>query len=296
MFVTKIRSVLVVGLALGGIGVGVGPFTSPVGIAQEKTGDQALDGLWEDSENKGGWLRFEGSTVKYHPAGKSDEIIEWTCRYNLTRTPMTIDIFQKDGTVHGIFVVERGTLFMALGAERPTQIKRDEATTLFVLKRAVKTEGKAFPDEEGKTKVKDEPVVGGPPAGVGPQVDMPNVVSGQLIVHGILERVDAKQSLVTVKALVGNDASSVLRLMASVSDKNPAQAGAADAPKLVNVPVRADAERVVGTGVGVARLKLKMEELKAGQIVMLQLAADRTAGLVVVFIRILSDDKNEKKP
>jgi len=64
-------------------------------------------------------------------------------RYNLTLTPMTIDIFKKDGTAHGIFVFERGTLFIALartGEERPTRFKRDEATTLFVLRRPVKRE------------------------------------------------------------------------------------------------------------------------------------------------------------
>jgi hypothetical protein len=139
----KIQSVLammlVVGLALSGIGMGVGLPTNPVAVAQEKTRDQALDGLWEDIENKGGWLRFEGSTIKYHPAGKSDEIIEWTCRYNLTPTPMTIDIFQKGGTAHGIFVFERGTLFIALGEKgtaRPTSIQRGDRTTLLVLKRA----------------------------------------------------------------------------------------------------------------------------------------------------------------
>jgi hypothetical protein len=41
---------------------------------------------------------------------------------------MTIDIFQKDGTAHGIFVVERGMLFIALaklGAERPTRFNAD---------------------------------------------------------------------------------------------------------------------------------------------------------------------------
>jgi hypothetical protein len=31
-------------------------------------GDQALDGLWKDVENTGGWLRLEGSRVKWHPA------------------------------------------------------------------------------------------------------------------------------------------------------------------------------------------------------------------------------------
>ena len=66
MFVYKIKGVLavalVVGLALGGIGVGVGISTNPMAVAQqpgaktdgkaaslpgdkEKTGDQALEGL-----------------------------------------------------------------------------------------------------------------------------------------------------------------------------------------------------------------------------------------------------------
>jgi hypothetical protein len=52
---------------------------------------------------------------------------------------MTIDIFQKDGTAHGIFVFERGTLFIALGqkgAARPTSIERGDRTRLLVLHRA----------------------------------------------------------------------------------------------------------------------------------------------------------------
>jgi hypothetical protein len=116
MWVRDLADIEVVGLALGGIGVGVGLPTNPVAVAQEKTGDQALDGLWEDIENKGAWLRFGGSTIKFPPAGESDEkVIKWTCRYNLTLTPMTIDIFPKGGTAHGIFVFERGTRFIALG-------------------------------------------------------------------------------------------------------------------------------------------------------------------------------------
>lgn len=258
---------------------------NPAAVAPEQTGDQSLDGLWEDVENEGGWLRFDGSTIKYHPAGKSEE--RWTCRYNLTPTPMTIDIFRNNRTDHGIFVVERGTLFIALatpGNERPTRFRRDEATTLYVLKRKK-------PDESS-------PVTTAESVGKGA---MPRMVSGQLIVHGILERVDAKQSVVTAKAVVGNDASSVMRLLALVADKKPAEGGTADAllkeigpdhyPKLVNVPVRADADGGIGIGVGVARKKLKMEDLRAGQVVMLQLAADRRAGLVVVFVRVMSEGK-----
>jgi len=138
------------------------------------------------------------------------------------------------------------------------------------------------------------------------QEDTPKAVTGQMIVHGILESVDAKKSVVTVKAVVGNDASSVMRLMALISDKKPAKGGVADAllkeigpdnyPKLVNVPVRADGDGVIGTGVGFAKLKLRMEDLKAGQVVMLQLAADRTTGFAVVFVRVLSDEQTEKKP
>src|SRR5207253_3052841 len=117
-FVTTLKSVLavvlVVGLALGGIGLGVGLSTNLVAGAAMQ-GGQALDGPVAGIENKGGWLRFEGSTIKYYPAGEADEkVIQWTCRYNLTLTPMTIDILQKDGTAHGIFVLERGTLFIAL--------------------------------------------------------------------------------------------------------------------------------------------------------------------------------------
>ena len=153
------------------------------------------------------------------------------------------------------------------------------------------------PGEEKKLKAK-EPMV------APPQQNMQKAVSGQMTVHGILESVDARRSLVTVKAVVGNDASAVLRLDALIAAKKPAKGGAADAPpreidpdnclKLVNVPVRADGDGVIGTGVGFAKLKLKMEDLKAGQVVMLQLAADRTIGFVVNFVRVLSDDEDGK--
>jgi uncharacterized protein (TIGR03067 family) len=138
--------------------------------------------------------------------------------------------------------------------------------------------------------------------------DMPKVVAGQVIVHGILENVDARKSVMTVKAVVGNDASSVLRLVALTkkpAERNYREAFAAEllknvnldtSPKLVNVPVRANADGVVGIGVGVAKSKLKIEDLQAGQVVMLQLAAHRTTGFVVVFVRVLSDEKQQEKP
>jgi hypothetical protein len=60
LFVSRIKGVLaavvVIGLALGGIGVGVGLPAHPVAGA-EMRGDQALDGLWGGIENKGGRLR-----------------------------------------------------------------------------------------------------------------------------------------------------------------------------------------------------------------------------------------------
>ena len=153
------------------------------------------------------------------------------------------------------------------------------------------------PGEEKKPKAK-EPMV------APPQQNMQKAVSGQMTVHGILESVDAKKSVVTVKAVVGNDASAVLRLDALIAAKKAAKGGAEDAPpkeidpdnylKLVNVPVRADGDGAIGTGLGFAKLKLKMENLKAGQVVMLQLAADRTTGFVVNFVRVLSDEEDGK--
>lgn len=237
--------------------------------------DNTLDGLWEDIENRGGWLRIQDSKFKYRPAGKSDEVIEWTCRYNLTVTPMTIDIFQKDGTAHGIFVVERGTLFIALaelGEERPTRFKRDEATTLFVLKRAAKGEDEATPTKEDTPKV-----------------------NGTIHVHGILESVDAKKGTITVKGVSGDDAMSLKALLAVASGKKSVE----NYPKLVNVfvqPMQMAADGVIGIGAGDAKMKrLKMEDLKAGQVVMLQLTDDRTSGFVVTFVRVVSDGE-EKKP
>jgi hypothetical protein len=108
---------------------------------------------------------------------------------------------------------------------------------------------------------------------------------------------------VTVKTAVGNNASAVLRRDALIAAKKPAKGRAADAPpkeidpdnylKLANVPVRADGDGVIGTGVGFAKLKLTMEDLKAGQVVMLQLA-DRTTGFVVNFVQVLSDEEDGK--
>jgi hypothetical protein len=55
LFVTKIKSVLavvlVVGLAVGGIGMGVGLSTYPVASAEIR-GDQALDSLGKSSERR----------------------------------------------------------------------------------------------------------------------------------------------------------------------------------------------------------------------------------------------------
>jgi hypothetical protein len=271
MFVTKskrmLAAVLVVGVALGGFGAGVGlPPNSVAGA--EMQGDQALDGLWEDIENKGGWLRFDGSTIKYRPAGESDEtVIKWTCRYNLTLTPMTIDIFNKEGTILGIFVFERNTLFIALGKrghERPTIFRRDPATTLFVLKRAVKSEGQTTP-----RKTADEPVA----------------------VHGILESVDAKKGTITVKGISGDNYSSVVQLVVfeSVSDKQPAKDRAAEALKLANVPVRSDATIRHG------EKKLELKDLQAGSVVSLQLAPDRKTGFVVGGVRVVKEKKEKKQ-
>jgi hypothetical protein len=303
MFMTTIKSVLaamlVVGVALGGIGLGVGLTTNPAAAGAEMQGDQALDGLWDDIENKGGWLRFEDSRLEYHPAGEADEtVIKWTCRYNLTLTPMTIDIFQKDGTAHGIFVVERGTLFIALtkklGEERPTRFTRDAATKLFVLKRAVKGEGKAIP-----SKTPEEPVVGVP------HQDTPEG-SGYIVVHGILESVDAKKGTITVKGVSGKDLSSETRLLAFVAGKKPARGRAAEAlleefnpdnsPKLVNVPVRSAAIRVRSSGVGVVKEKLQLGDLAAGQVVSLRLAPDRNTGFVVVGVRVMNEKQGGKTP
>jgi RNA polymerase sigma factor (sigma-70 family) len=253
----------------------------------------SLDGLWEDIENKGGWLRFDGSTIKYHPAAESDEtvVIEWTCRYKLTVTPMTIDIFHKDGTAHGIFVVERGALFIALtkklGEERPTRFTRDAATTLFVLKRAVQGEAKATPP-----KTMDDPFAGAP------QHDTPQG-SGRIVVHGILESVDARKSMMTVKDVTGDSVASLISLLAVVSKKPVKEdvAGTASGallkaisnrPRLVNVPVRSNAMWVRSSGVGVVKEKLQVKDLKAGQVVSLQLAPDRDTGFVVVGVRVLN--------
>ncbi len=110
----------------------------------------------------------------------------------------------------------------------------------------------------------------------------------------------------TVKCITGNDASSVMMLVAFASDQKPAKGGAADAllrdfnannfSKLVNVPVRSDAIWIRSSGVGVVKQKLQVKDLPAGQVISLQLAPDRTRGLVVVGIRVLNEKRQGARP
>jgi RNA polymerase sigma factor (sigma-70 family) len=257
---------------------------------QEEDRHDTLDGLWEDIENKGGWLRFQGSTIQWHPApaqladlGKKQDIQAWTCRYNLTVTPMTIDIFHKDGTDHGIFVVERGALFIALGEKgkaRPTSFQRDNQTTLFVLRRA-------------RAK----------PPGEWPEQGKGAATNDRLVVYGVLDRVDERNAVIMVGAVSGNKAESVLRLLSfALSDKQPAQGYvtremdrafrfvAENHPKLVNVPVRSDAPIMEGNN------PLKLKDLQAGRVVSLELAADANMGLVIVGIRLVGRPATDPAP
>jgi RNA polymerase sigma factor (sigma-70 family) len=286
-----------------------------------------LDGLWEDIENKGAWFLFHESTIRWHPApsqlsdaDKQRDRVKaltkkWTCRYNLTLTPMTINVFHKDGTRRGIFVVERATLFIALakiGKDRPTSFERDDATTLWVLKRVKPSQQKgmnedamaAFYERTGhpgaaafyrdiaarkkKEKEKDNKETKEKPV---------------LEVRAVLRSVDVKKLAVTAEVLNERSAASLLRLLSrAMSDKETyadavaraleelAMRSASDRrPKLVNVPVRPDATITSG---GKA---MKLVELRAGRVVSLQLAGDPTSGLVVAGIQVM-DPKDAKKP
>jgi RNA polymerase sigma factor (sigma-70 family) len=180
----------------------------------EPVRQDSLDGKWDDVEHEGAWFRFQGSMLTWHPnpSQRREDAVKpvtekWTCRYDLTQTPMTIDLFHKKGTDRGIFVVERGTLFVALartGEARPTKIQRDNDTTLLVLRRA-------------------KPKTGGP------------VLD---IAHAFLVRVDVKEGKIT--AAVPKNTSDEYPLQYRywlLSNK-----GAGDlnltGPRLVDIPVR----------------------------------------------------------
>jgi hypothetical protein len=331
MFMTKIKGVLamvlVVGLALGGIGLGVGLSTNPVVVAQEKTpdnlplqgsgspsspistmkddkgravmlGDQALDGLWEDIENEGAWFRIQGSTIKWHPAslqlsdlGRKQEKVKpfakewteaWICRYDLTPTPMTIDVFRKDGMYRGILVLERDTLFIALGEKgqlRPTTIQRGDGVFLLVLKRANRN------TDRGKDKNEQEKAKG-------------KVKEKTLVVTAVVESVNVKKVVITA-ALGENEPTRMLRFLSlEITGKKPAPAEdkvfdnafkfvyAFNKPtRLIDVPVKSDA--VIQRG----KEKLQLKDLQVGGVVSLQLAPDRTTGIAIVGVRV----ENEKK-
>jgi RNA polymerase sigma factor (sigma-70 family) len=173
----------------------------------------SLDGRWDDVEHEGAWFRFQGSTLTWHPnpsqrrEDAATPVVEkWTCRYDLTQTPMTIDLFHKKGTDRGIFVVERGTLFIALartGEARPTKIERDDDTTLLVLRRA-------------------RPKTGGP------------VLD---IAHAFLVRVDVKEGKIT--AAVPKNTSDEYRLQYHYwLSKEGAGDLSGTGPRLVDIPVR----------------------------------------------------------
>jgi hypothetical protein len=284
----------------------------------------SLDGLWEDVDNKGGWYRFQRNMIKWHPApaqlsdlGRKEDkgtliVEEWPCRYNPTRSPMTIDIFLKKGTSRGIFVVEGETLFIALaekGKARPTSIQRDDQTTLLILKRVNtntnqdKDEAiaafyertghpgaaafyraiiarKAQEKERGKEDAKDRP---------------------SLVVHAVLESVDAKNSLITAEAVSEKTATSVQKLLSLViSDKEPDKKRIDSAteealklvakkhPKLVNIPVRSDARITHGDKA------LQLKDLSTGRVVYLQLATDDATGLAIVGIQVMEKTAEKK--
>jgi RNA polymerase sigma factor (sigma-70 family) len=293
-----------------------------------KDAGATLDGLWEDVENKGAWFHFQESTIRWHPARlqlseaeKQRDAIrpltkKWTCRYALTCTPMTIDVFQKDGTRRGIYVVERATLFVALakiGKDRPTSFQRDDATTLWVLKRVSppppkpdrrldENEIAAFYDRTGhpgaayfyrqiaarRKEEKGKPDTRGKPV---------------LEVRAMLERIDTKNSVITGEMVNEKSAASILMLLARRTSDKPLDADTVARavehvllsvsdkhPKVLNIPVRPDA--AISDPDGAA---IKLKDLRGGRLVSLQLAADPVSGLVIVGIQVL-EPKGTKKP
>jgi RNA polymerase sigma factor (sigma-70 family) len=289
----------------------------------------SLDGLWEDLDHKGGWYRFHRNTIKWHPApsqlsdlGRKQDrhepvIEEWICRYKLTPTPMTIDLFLKKGTARGIFVVENDTLFIALaekGKARPTSIQRDDATTLLVLKRVRPPQQKTDRDKDETAIAAFYERTGHPGAAAFYRLLAARKEQAKdkgkeeakgkptLAVHAVLERVDASNAVITAETLSGRAAESLLKLLSFVvSEKEPDKVTAAQTveralrfvsknhPKLVNIPVRSDARIMHGDKV------LKLKDLQAGRVVSLQLAADESTGLAIVRIEVV-DKKDKKKP
>jgi NhaP-type Na+/H+ and K+/H+ antiporter len=108
---------------------------------------------------------------------------------------MTIDVFHKDFTERGIFVLERDTLFIALGEKgqaRPTSIQRGDGVCLLVMKRAnPKT------DRGKEAKDKDE------------------AKNASLLVDAVLESVDANNAVLTAD-LGENQATAMQMLMSEV--------------------------------------------------------------------------------
>jgi RNA polymerase sigma factor (sigma-70 family) len=356
MFVSKTRSllavVLVVGLALGGIGAGIGLFAHSAAVAQQ-TGSNPGDGTGEKPRTDGKADRERLKVLTPEEAIKQMPKENVTVQFKVASVEMTVkNQFVPDGVTYNIYLHDGGKFtalmersanqfmsrqFMKHGFKAGTVVTEEKAKE--VLNASIEdlngkvvrvtgrvdphpTDGNSIqmwvhdladieilkeeqnapaqepkPGEEKKPKAK-EPMIAPPPR------TLQKAVGGQITVHGILESVDAKRSVVTVKAVVGNNASAVLKLDALIAANKPAKGGTADTPpreidpdnclKLVNVPVRADGDGVIGTGVGFAKVKLKMEDLKAGQVVMLQLAADPTTGFVVNFVRVLGDEEDGK--
>jgi RNA polymerase sigma factor (sigma-70 family) len=334
MFVSKTKGVLavvlVVGLALGGIGAGIGLSTHSAAVAQQ-TGSNPGDGTGEKpkTDGKAGKERLKVLTpeeaIKQMP--KENVTVQFKVAsvelVHKNKIGLGYYIYLNDGGKFTALMGRSADQFMNLqfmkhGIKVGTVVSEEKAKEVQKASvedfsgKVVRVTGRVEPDSVTVNAfqmwVHDladiEVVKAKEPTVAPPQQNMQKAVSGRMTVHGILESVDAKKSVVTVKAVVGNDASAVLRLNALIAARKPAKGGAADAPpkeidpdnclKLVNVPVRADGEGVIGTGVGFAKLKLKMEDLKAGQVVMLQLAADRTTGFVVNFVRVLSDEEDGK--
>ncbi len=122
-----------------------------------------------------------------------------------------------------------------------------------------------------------------------------------LAVAAALQRVDADAGTVTLKHVSGTTAADVLNLLALASETKPREGGEAivafearaaraeKLPTLTNVPVRP------GAGITREGKTAALQDLRAGEVVIVQLAPDRATGLAIAAIRTAGADEGGGK-
>jgi hypothetical protein len=136
-----------------------------------------------------------------------------------------------------------------------------------------------------------------------------------LVVHAVLESVDAQRAVIAAKWVTGNDVNDAFRLLVAKGEALDPRVNyrgfwigtenlrkAMDSlPKLVNVPVRSDAkivketlqlgERGFPSSLQLTKETLQLNDLRAGSVVSLQLAPYRNTGFGIVGIGVVKIEK-----